>query len=448
MTLEPGCSASSRRPARGGRTPRPACRACACRCRPAPRADPEAVPITHVPPGRLARRRRRRRAGARHRRPGADPGHDLSGAAAAGRRAQAAGAAPAGRPPAPAGSRRRGAARSAAPAPPRAGGRGPTVDGHGRAYPGPRRRRRRCSATGWASAAARRWIEGFAHRAARAIAAERHRIPGGAGPRLAVAWVEGGQFCGSRGMALPVLGLRVRLRGEAAETLRLHATRDLRRRHRGRSGRGRRGLRGRQPGSAGGIPVDLRSRAEAAAERRAGGEPAAPAKPRPQAAAAPRLSLSREPRQPRRPRPARGRRSPRGAPGASPAADSPVSQIERAPREIPVRPPEFSRPVPAHRPPSAGGPGRTRSCSSPSRTTTRSPACASVLPDAQARARTSCTATRAIRTRRAAPRRWRRTAAQPEAARLRARHHHRPSRLGRAAEPGRRVAGRADARLF
>ena len=31
-------------------------------------------------------------------------------------------------------------------------------------------------------------------------------------------WVEGGQFCGSRGMALPVLGLRIRLRGAVAET--------------------------------------------------------------------------------------------------------------------------------------------------------------------------------------------------------------------------------------
>jgi hypothetical protein len=31
-------------------------------------------------------------------------------------------------------------------------------------------------------------------------------------------WVEGGQFCGSRGMALPILGLRVRLKGAAADT--------------------------------------------------------------------------------------------------------------------------------------------------------------------------------------------------------------------------------------
>ena len=30
-------------------------------------------------------------------------------------------------------------------------------------------------------------------------------------------WVEAGQYCGSRGMALPLLGLRVRLSGEAAE---------------------------------------------------------------------------------------------------------------------------------------------------------------------------------------------------------------------------------------
>ena len=39
-------------------------------------------------------------------------------------------------------------------------------------------------------------------------------------------WVEGGQYCGSRGMALPILGLRVRLRGEAAtsHTLRVSGT--------------------------------------------------------------------------------------------------------------------------------------------------------------------------------------------------------------------------------
>jgi hypothetical protein len=30
-------------------------------------------------------------------------------------------------------------------------------------------------------------------------------------------WVEGGKFCGSRGMALPLLGMTIRLKGEAAE---------------------------------------------------------------------------------------------------------------------------------------------------------------------------------------------------------------------------------------
>jgi hypothetical protein len=30
-------------------------------------------------------------------------------------------------------------------------------------------------------------------------------------------WAEGGQYCGSRGMSLPILGLRMRLRGDAAE---------------------------------------------------------------------------------------------------------------------------------------------------------------------------------------------------------------------------------------
>jgi hypothetical protein len=31
-------------------------------------------------------------------------------------------------------------------------------------------------------------------------------------------WIEGGKFCGSRGMALPLLGFKLRLRGDAAKT--------------------------------------------------------------------------------------------------------------------------------------------------------------------------------------------------------------------------------------
>lgn len=37
-------------------------------------------------------------------------------------------------------------------------------------------------------------------------------------------WAEGGQYCGSRGMALPILGLRVRLKGDAASTHNVRVT--------------------------------------------------------------------------------------------------------------------------------------------------------------------------------------------------------------------------------
>lgn len=61
------------------------------------------------------------------------------------------------------------------------------------------------------------WIEGFA-------LAPRHAVGPGDIEYQAVLgrgwlspWAEGGQFCGSRGMSLPILGLRVRLKGEAAD---------------------------------------------------------------------------------------------------------------------------------------------------------------------------------------------------------------------------------------
>jgi hypothetical protein len=66
-------------------------------------------------------------------------------------------------------------------------------------------------------AGSKRWIEGFA------IAPRQHVTPADIEYQAVLGrgwlspWVEGGQFCGSRGMSLPILGLRVRLRGEAAE---------------------------------------------------------------------------------------------------------------------------------------------------------------------------------------------------------------------------------------
>ena len=62
----------------------------------------------------------------------------------------------------------------------------------------------------------RRWIEGFA------LQAQRLNEPGAMEYQAVLGrgwlspWVEAGQFCGSRGMSLPILGLHVRLRGAAA----------------------------------------------------------------------------------------------------------------------------------------------------------------------------------------------------------------------------------------
>lgn len=66
-----------------------------------------------------------------------------------------------------------------------------------------------------------KWIEGFglAPRNGVALADIEYQVVLGRG--WMSPWVEGGQYCGSRGMALPMLGLRVRLRGEAAKNFEL-----------------------------------------------------------------------------------------------------------------------------------------------------------------------------------------------------------------------------------
>jgi hypothetical protein len=63
----------------------------------------------------------------------------------------------------------------------------------------------------------KRWIEGFALSPTKDIAPTDIEYQAVLGRGWLSPWAEGGQFCGSRGMALPVLGLRVRLRGGAAE---------------------------------------------------------------------------------------------------------------------------------------------------------------------------------------------------------------------------------------
>ena len=72
-----------------------------------------------------------------------------------------------------------------------------------------------------------RWVEGFAlsprHPVVRPADIEYQAV---LGRGWLSPWAEGGQYCGSRGMALPILGLRARLRGKAAEafTLEINAT--------------------------------------------------------------------------------------------------------------------------------------------------------------------------------------------------------------------------------
>jgi hypothetical protein len=64
----------------------------------------------------------------------------------------------------------------------------------------------------------KKWIEGFGISPAHDITAADIEYQAVLGRGWLSPWVEGGQFCGSRGMALPILGLRMRLRGAAAET--------------------------------------------------------------------------------------------------------------------------------------------------------------------------------------------------------------------------------------
>ena len=66
-----------------------------------------------------------------------------------------------------------------------------------------------------------RWIEGFGIAPVEGIPLGDIEYQAVLGRGWLSPWSEGGQFCGSRGMSLPILGLRVRLRGESAKTHRV-----------------------------------------------------------------------------------------------------------------------------------------------------------------------------------------------------------------------------------
>ena len=61
------------------------------------------------------------------------------------------------------------------------------------------------------------WMEGFGIAPNRSIAVSDIEYQAVLGRNWLSPWVEGGKYCGSRGMALPLLGLKIRLRGEAVK---------------------------------------------------------------------------------------------------------------------------------------------------------------------------------------------------------------------------------------
>ena len=63
----------------------------------------------------------------------------------------------------------------------------------------------------------RQWVEGFGMAPLDGLAPEDLEYQAVLGRNWLSPWVEAGKFCGSRGMALPLLGLKVRLKGAAAK---------------------------------------------------------------------------------------------------------------------------------------------------------------------------------------------------------------------------------------
>jgi hypothetical protein len=76
-----------------------------------------------------------------------------------------------------------------------------------------------CSLGEWLGAkGSRQWVEGFGMAPLEGVPAEDLEYQAVLGRNWLSPWVEAGKFCGSRGMALPLLGLKVRLKGAAAKT--------------------------------------------------------------------------------------------------------------------------------------------------------------------------------------------------------------------------------------
>ena len=100
------------------------------------------------------------------------------------------------------------------------------------------------------------WIEGFAVVPPSELRPEYTEYQGVLGRGWLSPWSQGGQFCGSRRMALPILGLRVRLRGAAAGAFECSVLGELHRRLLGRTGERRGAMRIGGPGAARGVSGD------------------------------------------------------------------------------------------------------------------------------------------------------------------------------------------------
>jgi len=75
-----------------------------------------------------------------------------------------------------------------------------------------------CSIGDWLGVkGSRQWVEGFGLAPTNGVALADIEYQAVLGRNWLSPWVEGGKFCGSRGMALPLLGLKVRLKGAAAK---------------------------------------------------------------------------------------------------------------------------------------------------------------------------------------------------------------------------------------
>jgi hypothetical protein len=71
----------------------------------------------------------------------------------------------------------------------------------------------------WAgSRGSRQWVEGFSLTPQDGVKPSDVEYQAVLGRGWLSPWIEGGKFCGSRGMALPLLGLKVRLKGNVAKT--------------------------------------------------------------------------------------------------------------------------------------------------------------------------------------------------------------------------------------